>query len=337
MEQEETADAESSGLLSTPLDMPVKSEDDATITRAGTSPDDEGLSTTVSSGLCCRDTYCLLVWVTHNINSVSALDSKVPDHVWIELIAWDICTYWLQTPAGNFTIELLSDTEFLLFQGLQSGRGMTWENTIQYIQNFHGVMDSGGMGVTVVSGQHTMKQSKIDIAIMQKYCQVCTLEQMATAKGRLQALAIDKNKPLVPQSRGQGYTHQADRYFAQKFARAPAPEPTLHAIRHASPEDYHSTREPLEFEYESEGSEDLDTDSMEYSTTTSYHNTDHSQCSNTENHDCKHQNQKHHNQQECHKTNAKKQRDRRGGRVVLPLFQELTKEGALTYTDCEVK
>ena len=193
---------------------------------------------------------------------------------------------------------------------------MTWENTIQYIQNFHGVMDWGGMEVTVVSGQHTMKQFKIDLAIMQEYCQVCTLEQMVTAEGRLWALAIDKNKPLVPQSRGQGYTHRADCYFAQKFARALAPEPTLHAIRHASPEDYHSTREPLELKYESEGSEDLDTDSVEYSTTTSYHNTDHSQCSNTKNHDCKHQNQKHHNWQECHKTNAKKQRDWRGGRVA---------------------
>ena len=98
-----------------------------------------------------------------------ALDSKVPDHIWMELIAWDICTYWLRTPAGTFTIELLSDTEFLLFQCHQSGRGMTWKNTIQDIQNLHGVTDWEGMEVTIVSGQHTMKQSKIDLANMQKY------------------------------------------------------------------------------------------------------------------------------------------------------------------------
>ena len=61
MEQEETADAWSSGLLSTPLNMPVKSKDDATITGASASPDGERLSTTVSSGLCRRDAYCLLV------------------------------------------------------------------------------------------------------------------------------------------------------------------------------------------------------------------------------------------------------------------------------------
>ena len=51
MEQEETANARSSGLLSSPLDTPVKTEDDATITRAGVSPNGEGLSATASSEL----------------------------------------------------------------------------------------------------------------------------------------------------------------------------------------------------------------------------------------------------------------------------------------------
>ena len=93
---------------------------------------------------------------------MSALDLKVLDHVWLELIAQDICTYQLQAPTGTFIIELLSDTEFLLFQGPQSGKGMTWDNTIQFIRNLHGVMDWGSTEVTVVSGQHTMKQAKID-------------------------------------------------------------------------------------------------------------------------------------------------------------------------------
>ena len=333
MEQEVTDDAQFSEILSTPLDMPVKSEDDATITGTGASPDGEGLSTKASSELHWRDAYCLLVHVTHNVNSVLALDSKVPDYVWTEVIARDICTYRLWAPAGTFTIELLSDTEFLLFQGPRSGRGMTWENTIEYIWNLHGVTDWGSMEVTVVSGQCTMKQSKIDLANTWEYCQTHTLEQMATAEGRLWALAIEKTKYLVPSPRGRRYTRRADHYFAQKFARTPATEPTLHAMRPTSPEDYHSTHEPSEFEYESEGMEGLDTDSTGYSTMTSYCDTDHSQCSNTKNRDHKCWNQKHHNWQEGHKTNAKKQKDWRSGRVVLPLFWESTKEGALTYTN----
>ena len=77
--------------------------------------------------------------VAHNVDSVSALDAKVPDYIWTEVIARDICTYRVGAPAGTFTVELLSDTEFLLFQGPQSGHGMTWENTILYIQDLHGM------------------------------------------------------------------------------------------------------------------------------------------------------------------------------------------------------
>ena len=122
----------------------------------------------------------------------------------------------------------------------------------------------------------------------------------------------------------------------QKVIGIPTPEPTLHALRLASPEDYHSTQEPSEAEYGSEESEGSGMDSMGYSSTTtatSHHDTDHTQCSNTKNWDRKRWKQKHHDWWEGRKTNAKKQRDQRSGQVVLPLFQESTKEGALTYTD----
>ena len=107
-------------------------------------------------------------------------------------------------------------------------------------------------------------------------------------------------------------------------------------MRPATPEDYHSARELSKFEYESEGLEGPGMDSMGYSSTTtatSYHDTDNIQCSDTKNHDCKCRRQKHQERWEHRSTNAQKQRDRKNGRVVLPLFQESTKEGALTYMD----
>ena len=82
----------------------------------------------------------------------------------------------------------------------------------------------------------------------------------------------------------------------QKAVRAPALEPTLNAMRLATPEDYHSAQEPSEFEYESEGSEGPGTDSTVFSsttTTTSYHDTDNTQHSDTKNHNHKCQRQKH--------------------------------------------
>ena len=282
MELEETTDTWPSRLLSTPKEIPVKSEDDATMTGVSVSTDSEGLSTTESLGLCWRETYCLLVLVTCNVDSVSALDLMVPAHVWTKLIAWDICTYRLWVPASMFSVELLSDTEFLLFQGPHSGRGMTWEKTLEYIQNLHGVTNWGGTEVTMVSGQCTMKQSKIDLAHTPEYYWAHTLEWMATAEGWLRALAVDKTKSPSPTLRGRGYIWWADQYFVQKFARSPALEPTLHTMKPTSLQDFHSTWEPLEL-YESDQMEDVDSDSTGYSKMSSWHDTNHSQCSNTKN------------------------------------------------------
>ena len=126
MEREESEDAWYSELLTTaPVDTPVKSEDDATTQGTRASPDGEGLSTAMPWGLRWREAYCLLVRLTRNVDSVSVLDAKVPDYVWNEVIARDICMYRVGAPTGTFTVELLSDTEFLLFQGPRSGPGMT--------------------------------------------------------------------------------------------------------------------------------------------------------------------------------------------------------------------
>ena len=131
MEQKESDDAWYSELL-TPTKTPVKSEDDDT---KGTeaSPDSERSPATVSQETRWREAYCLLVRVTRNMDSVSALDAKVPDYVWTEVIAQDICTFQVGAPSGTFVVELLSDMEFLLFQGPRSGPGIAWEDTIHYI------------------------------------------------------------------------------------------------------------------------------------------------------------------------------------------------------------
>ena len=136
--------------------------------------------------------------------------------------------------------------------------------------------------------------------------------------------------------RGRAYTRRADWYLAQKVARSLALEPSLHPLRPATPEDYHSAREPSEFDDGSEESEGSGTDSTGYPSTTttmSHHDTDHTQWSDTKNRDHRHRKQKHQDWQASQKTNAKKLKDRRSGWVVLPLFRESTKEGALMYTD----
>ena len=115
--------------------------------------------------------------------------------------------------------------------------------------------------------------------------------------------------------------------------------------RAATPDDYHSAREPSEFEYDTEetdpedlehGREEDDDDASVGSDLTyksSGHDTDRTRRTNTAN-----WNQKC-NQQKCKEgwgqrpTNAKKEEDRRKGKVVLSLFWDSPKEGALMYTD----
>ena len=197
----------------------MKSEDDATKgTRA--SPESERSPATVSQGTCQREAYCLLVWVTCNVYSVSTLDAKVPDYVWTEVIARDICTYRIGAPSGTFIVELLSDTEFLLFQGPQSGPGIAWKDTICYIRALHHIRDWGGMEVTVVIAQHTMRQFQIDLANTHEYRRACVLGQLAAVEGQARTLAMESPRPMSPQGRGRGYTWRADCYYAQKAVGA---------------------------------------------------------------------------------------------------------------------
>ena len=181
-----------------------------------------------------------------------------------------------------------------------------------------------------------MRQSQIDLANTRENRWFHVLGWLAAVEGQAQTLALESPRPVSPQGRGWGYTRRPVCYYMQNAVGTPALEPTLNAMRPATPEDYHSTWEPSEFEYKSEGSEGPGTDSTGYSsmtTMTSYHDMDNTQHSDTKNCDCKCRRQKHWDRREHQSTNAKKQRDRKNGRVVLPLFRESTKEGALTYTD----
>ena len=241
MEQKGTEDARYPEFLTTtPVDAPVKSEDDTADDRTGASPEGGGSSAVASSGLHQREAYCLLVQVTRNVDSVSALDAKVPDYVWTEAIARDICAYWVGTPANAFTIELLCDTEFQLLEGPRSGPGIIWENTIKYIWVLHDIHDWGGTEVTVVVGQRTIRQSQIDLANTREYCWARILGRLAAVEGKARTLALENAKTPTSLGRGRGYTWRADQYLAQKVAGGPALEPSLHLLRPATPEDYHS-------------------------------------------------------------------------------------------------
>ena len=124
------------------------------------------------------------------MESLSALDAKVPDYVWMEAIAQDICTYRIGAPPNTFVVELLSDMEFLLFQGPRSGPRMAWEDTILYILTLHDIQAWGGTEVTMIVGQHTMKQSRIDLANTKDYRCTQILGHLTAVENWAKSLAM---------------------------------------------------------------------------------------------------------------------------------------------------
>ena len=154
-----------------------------------------------------------------------------------------------------------------------------------------------------------------------------------------------------PVARGRGMIRRADKYMAQwhrkEPERIPGTVPVLPAFpdRPATPDDYHSAREPSELEYNTEETDpeedrddvegDDDNVSVGSDTTSksSDHNTDQTNRMTTANRTQRCNQRKRKESWGQRPTNARKADERRKGKVVLSLFQDSPKEGALTYTD----
>ena len=121
------------------------------------------------------------------------------------------------------------------------------------------------------------------------------------------------------------------------------PAPLVFPERTAMPDDYLSAREPSKFEYDSEETDpgepedDPEEDDASVSSDLTYksngHDSDRTRRTNISNRNHRHNHRKRKEHRFRHPTNAKKEEDRRKGKVVLSLFRDSPKEGALTYTD----
>ena len=156
-------------------------------------------------------------------------------------------------------------------------------------------------------------------------------------------------KPATPKGRGRSMIRKSDQSQAKKLLKQQQQALPVMAAWAGSPDDYHSAREPSDFEYESNDPPELDpgpTDSGNedeeggvcsgYSSAGSValgYDTDQTERSNTANRDKKCWKQKQRENRTARATNAKKEQDKKCSKVVLPLFRESGKEGALRYDD----
>ena len=126
---------------------------------------------------------------------------------------------------------------------------------------------------------------------------------------------------------------------------APGPVPVLPVFpdRTAMPDDYHSVQEPSEFVYDSEETNpeepelDPKEDDASMGSDSTYkssgHDTDRTCRTNIINRNHRRNQRKCKEHQGRCPTNAKREEDRHKGKVVLSLFRDSPKEGALTYTN----
>ena len=227
---------------------------------------------------------------------------------------------------------------------------MNWQDANAIIRLISGLFLWCGVPVSLAAGHHSKKEAKYDLDTTFAYRHTRAQERTVLSK-----FQKDSKKSVVspkePQPRGRGMTRRADKFFAKKMVGGPEPEwPTLRAVA-GSPDVYHSAKETSDFdddteeealEVESDVEKTLESDNSEDSSIWSGCASLHSQRSTTENRDRKRIRQKLKATYSDRATNAKKgikgrTPDGKKSKVVLSMFRDSKKEGALEYADWRAK
>ena len=312
-------------------------------------------SAVVPEGIRRRESYCLFVRVQKDGDAIPKRDQRIDPEAWNETICQNICEDRLNAPPGVFNVQLLSETEFLLYEGKKEGPGMTWDRTVEYIRRLQGMFPWCGVRAFLVAGQRTLKRSRIDVADSYWYRRERNDERVAMDKFR----KLNRKKGVswmdhihpeleTPKGRGRGAIRRSDKLQAKKLMKQQQALPVM-AARPGSPDDYHSAREASDFDYESDDPPELDPGHTDpeydededgafsgYSSAGSVavgYETDRTERSNTTNRDKKRLKQQQRDNRTAWATNARKEQNKKSGKVVLPLFWESGKEGALKYDD----
>ena len=302
-----------------------------------------------------RESHCLYIRVLRDSDAILEQDRKVPEYCWNAGISKDICEARTGVVPGTFSVDLLSDTEFLVYRVPKMTRGMSDREARCYADLIMGSYLWAGSPATVFVTKQTTQEARRDKVKTKEYHRRITMQRLATAQARLKDLEMVTQKrqerAANPVGRGRGMIRRADKYLAQRHGKEPewipGTVPVLPAFpdRAATPDDYHSAWEPSELEYDTEETdpkenrddveEDDDNVSVGSDTTfkSSGHDTDRTNRMTTANRTQRRNQRKRKESRGRRPTNARKEDERRKGKVVLSLFWDSPKEGTLTYTD----
>ena len=223
---------------------------------------------------------------------------------------------------------------------------MNWQDANAVIRLVQGEFLWCGIPVSLAAGHCTKKEAKYDLDATFAYRHTRAQERIALSKFQKDSKR-SVITPKEPLPRGRGMTCRADKHFAKKVAGGPGLEwLALHAAA-GSPDGYHSAREPSDFDNETkeelqdvESKEEpmVESDNSDTSSVRSGHASLHSQHSTTENRNQKRTRGRLRATDSLWSMNAKKgikgqTPDGKKSKVVLSMFRDSQKEGALEYAD----
>ena len=193
-------------------------------------------SAVVPEGIRRRESYCLFVRVQKDGDAIPKRDQRIDPEAWNETICRNICENRLNAPPGTFNVQLLSETEFLLYEGKKEGPGMTWDHTVEYIRRLQGMFPWCGVRAFLVAGQRTLKRSRIDISDSFWYRRERNQEKVALDKFRKQnrkkgisRMEHIHPEPEAPKGRGRGAIRRSDESQAKKFLKQQQALPVMAA------------------------------------------------------------------------------------------------------------
>ena len=132
----------------------------------------------------------------------------MPDYCWNASISKDICKAQTRVLPGTFSVDLLSDMEFLLYKLPKTGRGMSETESALFADLIMGSYLWAGVPADVFVTPRTIPQVRRDKVKTRDYCRRITVERLAAAQARLRDLdlAARKKKELRenPVGRGRG-------------------------------------------------------------------------------------------------------------------------------------
>ena len=137
---------------------------------------------------------CLYIRVLRDSDVVLEQDRKVSDYCWNAGICKDICEAWTRVLLGTFSVDLLSDTEFLVYKLPKMGRGMSKTESALFADLIGGSYLWAGVPADVFVTLRTTQQARRDKAKMCEYCRRIMVEWLAAAQARLQDLDLAARK-----------------------------------------------------------------------------------------------------------------------------------------------